>query len=106
MRGKQGDTLTCSGDWLYDWAKLYQSLIGYDEILENKFVSNNYKQRLIKYFKKYFLENFSREDFENLKVITKSLLYTLIPLHDNEKCKEYYNLINSHYLKPNNKSID
>ena len=79
---------------------------GYDEILENKFVSNNYKQRLIKYFKKYFLENFSREDFENLKVITKSLLYTLIPLHDNEKCKEYYNLINSHYLKPNNKSID
>ena len=36
MRGKIGNKLSLCGDWLYDWAKLYQSLIGYDEILENK----------------------------------------------------------------------
>ena len=32
MRGKVGDKLTICGDWLYDWAKIYQSIIGYDEI--------------------------------------------------------------------------
>jgi hypothetical protein len=34
MRGKIGDTLTIYGDAFYDWAKLYQSLIGYDKILD------------------------------------------------------------------------
>ena len=38
MTGKQGKQLTIYGDWLYDWTKLYQSLIGYDKILENKVI--------------------------------------------------------------------
>ena len=29
MRGKQGDTLSIQGDFLYDWAKIYQSLLCY-----------------------------------------------------------------------------
>ena len=36
MRGKQNDVLTIHGDKMYDYAKIYQSIIGYDEILENK----------------------------------------------------------------------
>ena len=28
-----------------------------------------------------------------MKIITASLLFSLIPLHDNEKCFFYYNLI-------------
>ena len=47
MRGRVGDELTICGDWLYDWAKVYQSLIGYDEILLNKPVSDEYKQKMI-----------------------------------------------------------
>ena len=38
MRGKVGDKLTIYGDWLYDWAKIYQSIIGYDEILLSKII--------------------------------------------------------------------
>jgi len=34
----------------------------------------------------------------NLKIITKSLIFTLIPLHNNEKCIKYYNLLFSEYL--------
>lgn len=98
MRGKIGDKLTIYGDWLYDWAKVYQSLIGYDEILSCKSLDHDYKTRLINLFKTYFIRLFSEEDFNNLKLITKSLLFTLIPLHNNEKCKQYYNLIFSHYL--------
>ena len=37
-------------------------------------------------------ELYSEEDMKNLKLITKSLLFTLIPLHNNEKCIKYYNL--------------
>ena len=93
MRGKLGDKETIYGDYLYDWAKLYQSLLGYDLILQDKEVSNNYKKNLIKCFENYFVELFSIEELNELKLITNSLLFTLIPLHDNDKCIKYYNLI-------------
>ena len=98
MRGKQGEILTICGDWLYDWAKIYQSLIGYDEILLSKKVSNTYKQKMIVYFEKYFINKYSENDFNNLKIITKSLLFSLIPLHDNDNCHDFYKLIYSEYL--------
>lgn len=98
MRGKIGDKLTIYGDWLYDWAKIYQSLIGYDEILLSKTIDNKYKENIIDIFKKYFIDKYSEIDFENLKLITKSLIFTLIPLHNNEKCIKYYNLLLSKYL--------
>ena len=93
MRGKVGDKLTLYGDWLYDWSKLYQSLIGYDKILQDKIINNEYEKKMINYFKNYFIELFSEESFEYLRWITKSLLFTLIPLHNNEKCINYFNLI-------------
>ena len=98
MRGKIGDTLTIYGDWLYDWAKIYQSIVGYDEILLSKTINNKYKENIIDIFKKYFIDKYSEVDFENLKSITKSLIFTLIPLHNNEKCIKYYNLLFSKYL--------
>ena len=99
MRGKVGDKLTIYGDWLYDWAKIYQSIIGYDEILLSKFIDTNYKENIIDIFRIYFINKFSEQDFENVKTITKSLIFTLIPLHNNEKCINYYNLLFSEYLK-------
>lgn len=93
MRGKVGDKLTIQGDWLYDWAKIYQSLIGYDEILLSKPIDDEYKERTIDIFKDYFINMFSDGDFNNLKVITKSLIFALIPLHDNANCTKYYNLL-------------
>ena len=93
MRGKCGDKLTIFGDWLYDWAKLYQSLIGYDKFLMNKKMNPMYEKSMIQCFENYFMELYSSEDLNNVKMITKSLLFTLIPLHDNNKCNDYYNLI-------------
>jgi len=49
-------------------------------------------------FKEYFINNYSYNDFINLKIITQSLLFSLIPLHNNNKCNDYYNLIFSDYL--------
>ena len=93
MRGQQGDKLSLEGDWLYDWAKIYQSLIGYDKILQSKTITVEYEQKMLEIFETYFLTYYSADDLKNLKLITKSLLFTLIPLHDNEKCSDYYKLI-------------
>ena len=98
MLGKVGDKLTIYGDWLYDWAKIYQSIIGYDEILLSKNIDNNYKEKIIDIFKKYFINKFSEEYFNYLKIITKSLIFSLIPLHNNEKCIKYYDLLFSKHL--------
>ena len=93
MRGKLGNILSIYGDKMYDYAKLYQSLIGYDEILEDNIVNIEYKKHMIDIFNKKILENYTNEDLENIKMITKSLLFTLLPLHNNNKCIKYYNLI-------------
>jgi capsule biosynthesis phosphatase len=62
MRGKLGNIETIYGDYLYDWAKLYQSLIGYDLILQDKEVSTVYKNKLLEYFESYFIELFSIQE--------------------------------------------
>ena len=93
MRGKQGDELSILGDMFYDYAKIYQSLIGYDFILNDTSLSFSYIQKYINYFNEKFVEKFTIEQYSYLKYLTASLLFTLIPLHNNKKCKDYYNLI-------------
>lgn len=95
MRGKIGNKLTIYGDYMYDWAKLYQSLIGYDKILMNKNIKSTYEKEMIQYFENYFTKKFGENKLKDLKLITKSLLFTLIPLHNNDKCYSYYKLINN-----------
>ncbi len=93
MRGKINDELTIFGDIMYDYAKFYQSLIGYDEILDDRNVSISYKTHLISHFKNIFIKKFNEEYWEYLQYITASLLFSLIPLHNNLKCQKYYQLI-------------
>jgi capsule biosynthesis phosphatase len=50
MRGKIGNNLSLIGDQLYDWAKFYQSLMGYDEILDKKHLNTNYVSKFIEAF--------------------------------------------------------
>jgi capsule biosynthesis phosphatase len=95
VRGKIGNILTIYGDEMYDWAKLYQSLIGYDSILLDKNISEVYEKNMKKVFESFFLTLYTCKDFENVKIITKSLLFSLIPLHNNNKCVKYYELIDS-----------
>lgn len=88
MRGKLGDNLSIYGDKFYDLAKVYQSLIGYDEILENKMLSIEYKNNLLKYF-----ENRYDKHMEKIRMICKMLIFTLIPLHKESNRINLYNLL-------------
>lgn len=95
MRGKLGDVCTIYGDALYDWAKLYQSLIGYDEILLGQTIDADYKQVLVHEYERYILHMYGMHTLVDIKYITASLLFSLIPLHysDTAKCRSYMRLV-------------
>ena len=85
MRGKLGDQLSVFGDTMYDWAKIYQSLIGYDSIIQNKTPSEEYVDKLITiFFRKC---PYKKKDVE---LITSSMLFSLIPLHE-ENTDKFFN---------------
>jgi len=50
MKGHLDNYLTTGGDVMYDYAKLYQSILGYDLILNNHSISDNYKAQMTEYF--------------------------------------------------------
>ena len=77
---------------------IYQSLIGYDMILMEKNINESYQDTIVDAFKISFINLYSEEYFIFLKYIVKSLLFTLIPLHNNKNCIKYYNLIQCKYL--------
>ena len=70
-----GTKLTIYGDPMYDWAKVYQSLIGYDFILNDK------EHRVCSELVEIFFDMFSPEEIKNIKMITKTLIMSLQPLH-------------------------
>jgi hypothetical protein len=87
-----GDELTLFGDMNYDYAKIYQSIIGYDFILNGIEMDNVY----MKPFKDKF-EHIFKHELPVIKIITASLLFTMLPLHEEDevKFKKYFQLINN-----------
>ena len=91
MRGKVGDVLSIEGDMYYDYAKIYQSIIGYDYILNDIEMDNVYMNQFLVEFESHF----NKDEFKYIKLITSSLLFSLIPLHSDtpEKFNKYFTLI-------------
>ena len=91
MRGKLGDELSIYGDIYYDFSKVYQSLLGYDFIINDIELDNVYVDKLIKHFESHFL----LEELNNIKLITASLFFTLLPLHSfsEERNNKYFKII-------------
>jgi capsule biosynthesis phosphatase len=89
MRGLVNDTFTPYGFYLYDYAKIYQSIMGYDEILMDKKIKVSYKQMI----KTYFESLFDEKTLMDIKKITASLFFSLIPLHNEvDKYEKYIKL--------------
>jgi hypothetical protein len=79
---------------MYDLAKVYQSIVGYDFIL----LDHDLKKSSITHYKEIFKDLILSKniDFEIIKNITKSLLFSLLPLHkDQNKVEKYFNLIHT-----------
>lgn len=93
MRGKIGSELTLIGDKWYDYGKIYQSLIGYDEILLETHINPEYGLKLQQCFEDFVIAKWGQQRMKDIKWITASHIFSLIPLHANDKCHQYYKLI-------------
>jgi capsule biosynthesis phosphatase len=86
MKGQVFNELTLNGDCYYDFGKLYQSIIGYDIILNNKELDQDY----INQMKEYYLKK-SREinlNIEYLRWVTKCLIFGTFPFMNNSVPKD------------------
>ncbi|CAF1495482.1 unnamed protein product [Adineta steineri] len=100
MRGILGTQLTLQGDINYDLAKIYQSLIGSDFVLLNKFhlVSSStvqtYLSQLIQTFQHFISTEYSNLiNFDDIQMITAHLYFSSIPLHEDfEHQIQFYEL--------------
>jgi len=92
-RGKVGEHLTIFGDVYYDFAKVYQSILGYDFILNDIDLNFEYLERI----KNAFESKFTDDEMIVIKNITASLFFTLIPLHifSSDKFNRYIKIIKS-----------
>ncbi|KAI3659729.1 hypothetical protein MP638_005203 [Amoeboaphelidium occidentale] len=86
MRGCLGDTLCIEGDILYDLAKVYQSLWGYDFVLIDRYPFSGLDVEMLAHLRELFRDfvqkNYSINKFRDIEMICASLLLSLIPLHD------------------------
>lgn len=89
MRGHFANKKTLCGDPLYDYAKVYQSLLGYDEILHSSTVSHYYKDTMLQLFWNNIPSSISKREVQQM---TLYLLITLLPLHTEVIAKECYDL--------------
>lgn len=79
-RGGQLNNFSLYGDLFYDYAKIYQSLYGYEFIISRKIPIKKLKQ-LREYFEIKFLDKFGKDKIHDLKILCSSLFLTLIPFH-------------------------
>jgi capsule biosynthesis phosphatase len=80
------------GDIFYDYAKVYQSLVGFEEISNYQKTNNKYCLEKKKYFEDCFVNIFDNEKLKKLRFITSSLLVSMIPLQDEKKALKYFEL--------------
>ena len=91
-RGLLKDNFSIYGDIFYDYAKIYQSLCGYDFIISNNEIPTFYLDKLRADFEKYFQKKFSKKQLMFVKYITASLYLSLVSFHT-KKFRDKFNNI-------------
>jgi capsule biosynthesis phosphatase len=73
MKGQVHDEMTINGDIYYDYGKLYQSILGYDLVLNKRTINPEYKGKMVA----YFLDKCKQKglNLEYLFWVTKSLIF-------------------------------
>lgn len=85
MKGKVYNTYNTGGHIYYDYGKLYQSFLGFDEIIYGDTIDITYKNKMKTYFENYVEKN--GINLNDLKTITLSLIIGTFPFISNENTK-------------------
>lgn len=87
-RGHVDGIATPFGDVMYDYAKVLQSLTGYDETLHATQVPASYRAALLRVFWKHVLEHHGERRADMLTTLVVSLLLSLLPMHVSSSAKQ------------------
>ena len=91
-RGSQGNKFTIFGDINYDFAKVYQSLYGYENIILDKKIDLKYLKDLRNHFEYLLKSNRNLTDINSIKYLTSSLYISLVPFHDKKYTTKFLNI--------------
>lgn len=93
-RGEYSSKASIHGDMFYDYAKVFQSLNGYHDIINNKIFNPNNKQimELVNYYNEYIIEKFGEKKLDIIKVLSSSFYISLIPFHAQEYQVKFINI--------------
>jgi capsule biosynthesis phosphatase len=99
-RGSVGSKLSIFGDIYYDFSKIYQSILGYDFILNDLDLKTEYQNDL----RLKFESHFSPDEMSKIRLITASLIFSLLPLHKkiDHKTDRYIKIVKSLLPQQNN----
>ena len=87
-----GKNFTIFGDINYDFAKIYQSLTGYENIILEKKIDQNYLNDLKNHFEDLVINKNKIENLETLKNLTASLYFTLINFHNKKYTTKFLDI--------------
>jgi capsule biosynthesis phosphatase len=97
MKGKVYDKYTTKGHIYYDYGKLYQSFLGFDEILYGDSINNSYKRYMESLF-----ENYATSigiNMDHLETITFSLVIgTLHSINNEDKKRKVWQWIKETFI--------
>jgi hypothetical protein len=94
MRGCLGSVFSLGGDRLYDYGKIYQSILGYDDCLYGKNTPETYKTYMRELFEKKVVER--GVNLEHLKIVCVSLIIGTFHSHtDMETRTRIWELVKS-----------
>lgn len=82
MRGCIGDTCTIYGPTLYDYAKVLQSISGYDDIVTSYTLSEDKRDALLRVFQQHMDRTHPGVSMRSMWGLVAYLVFTLMPLHD------------------------
>lgn len=96
VRGIWENQPSIYGDIFYDYAKILQSLYGYDYVLHNEIIQDNYLKILREHFFKEIKHIIKNIDIEELIFKTKLMYVSLLPLHKEnlQRCKKFIGIMN------------
>jgi capsule biosynthesis phosphatase len=92
MKGQVDNILTINGDIYYDYSKLYQSILGYDLVLNDENLDMSYINTMKKYFLTKCSDNNLNIDF--LRYTTKGLIFGTFNFMENISQKTKNNVWN------------
>ena len=93
MRGIVGDENTIYGDAMYDFAKVYQSLLGYDEYMHGVHLPHDVRKRFLCVAEDFVSEVYGERGRHAMKVIAYCHIHALLPLHPRVNALNYVKLI-------------